>query len=244
MMKRTFYLQLNGAKVSLSCVRADRKMMRIITLCSHCIPALLAAALSGCVINPSFHKLPAKEQAALRPPATSVAKIAAGQQATALPSEVLTADSIRVFKFDSQLLNQYIDSSPNELTHLYIYGSFCKPCAAELPEMVQLSVKHKDVNLLLVSTESWASLKYVKQFLAKSSIGFPTYILDLDKYGDEYNAGKRYHKFVNEVYPEHPWVGGFPTHLILDRQHRVRYAAVGAGKFRVAVLDSLMRAGR
>ena len=97
---------------------------------------------------------------------------------------------------------------------------------------------------MLVSAESYVNSNAIKSLLAKGGIGFPTYILDADKYGDEYSTPKRYRRFVDEVYPGHPEILGLPTHLVLDKQHRVRYAAVGAGKFRVAVLDSLARAGR
>ena len=114
--------------------------------------------LAGCVINPSFHKLPTKEQAALRPEETSVAKIAAGQQEAGLRPVAWATDSIKVYKFDSKLLQQYTDSSPNEFTHLYVYGSFCKPCAAELPGLVRAAAQNQTANLLLVSPQSYVAL--------------------------------------------------------------------------------------
>jgi thiol-disulfide isomerase/thioredoxin len=209
------------------------------------LTVLLAALLvAACQINPRFSKLTKKEQAALQPATTSAAEINRGQMAENYAANESAGDAVNISRIDAQLLRQALDSNPNSLTHLYIYGTFCKPCVAELPTILQLHEKKQDVNFIMVTPENWGSLDRIKAFLQANNVARPTYILDLNKYGDEFVANKRYRKFMDEIYPGHPEIGGFPTHLILDKRQKVVFAAVGAGKFNAAVLDSVKQASR
>ena len=142
------------------------------------------------------------------------------------------------------MVKAFIDSSNNYLTHIYFYASYCKPCITELPTILKLHDEHREVNFLMITPESWVGLDQVKSFLRARQVNRATYILDAAVYGDEFSDVKRYHKFVEELYPGHPELSGFPLHLLLDKQHQVRYAAFGANRFNESVLDSLARAGR
>jgi hypothetical protein len=194
--------------------------------------------LYSCQVNPRFSKLSSREQMALIPPAIPVAdgKSVAAVAQTSTPTEP------QVYKVDAEAIQQLVASK--EITHVYIYGSFCRPCVAELPAILQLHDANPTVGLVMVTPEGWVELKQVKSFLAARQIGFSTYILDAAKYGDEFSGIKRYHKLLNELHPGYAGNTGFPTHLLLNRQHQVLYAAAGAGRFTAAVLDSVVRANR
>ena len=205
------------------------------------ILALLGAGmLHACSVNPRFSKLSGKEQAELTPAAMPEA--GRPGQAPVGAGSMSGATGAQVFKVDAAAIQQLVREK--EVTHIYIYGTFCRPCVAEMPAIMQMHQARPAVGLVMVTPESWVELNQVKSFLAARQVGFPTYILDVEKYGDEYNGMKRYLKLVNELQPGYAGPVGFPTHLLLSREHKVLYATAGAGHFNAAVLDSVLRANR
>lgn len=205
---------------------------------------LIALGLHGCQVNPRFSKLPLKEQKVLIPLTGSAEELAAGEGLPQSAEPVASADEIKIYKGTSTFVNEYIDKSQNQFTHLYIYGSFCKPCVAEMPAILQMHRDRQSTSFLMVSPENWGNLVWIKAFLYRNKVFTPTYVLDLDRYGDEYSVHLRQRKFIDEIYPGHPEIAGFPTHFILNKQHKVVFAAVGAGRLKAAVLDSVMQANR
>ncbi|WP_331059652.1 hypothetical protein [Hymenobacter sp.] len=205
---------------------------------------LLGFSLYGCVINPSFSELSEIERKTLTPLTTSDEQLLAVAKQSQGNESIKSAADIKIYKGSSDLIRQLIDGSPNQLTHLYIYGSFCKPCVAELPTILQMHQEKKDVNLVMVSPENWSELQKIKAFIYRNKVFISTYVLDLDRYGDEFSVQKRYRKFVDEIYPGHPEILGFPTHIVVDKQYKVQFAGVGAGKLTATVLDSVMQSTR
>ena len=109
---------------------------------------------------------------------------------------------------------------------------------------MQMHKLNQSMNFFMITPENWSALDNVKYFLRSNKVGFPTYVLDIDRYGDEHSVVKRYQGFVGEIYPGHPEMLGLPTHIIINKQRKVLFAATGANKFSAAVLDSVMRANR
>jgi hypothetical protein len=204
------------------------------------LAAAATALLHSCQVNPRFSKLSRKEQTE-RTPAAMPSAGATGQT-TLGAKQAGAATEAQVFKVDIAAIQQLVGEK--DITHVYIYGSFCKPCVAEMPAIVQMHEARPEVGLVMVTPESWVALNRIKSFLMARQVGFPTYILDLEKYGDEYLGVKRYMKLLNELHSGYAGPTGFPTHLLLNREHKVLYATAGAGHFNAAVLDSVMRANR
>ncbi|MDO7844991.1 hypothetical protein Q5H92_01370 [Hymenobacter sp. M29] len=197
-----------------------------------------AAMLHSCQVNPRFSKLSKKEQAELQPAALPDS----GKPEQATTGEGGIAAGAQVFKVDAAGIQRLVGEK--DITHVYIYGSFCKPCVAEMPVIMRMHEAQPAVGLVMVTPESWVELNQVKRFLVARQVVFPTYILDMEKYGDEFTGIKRYSKLLNELYPGYTGPTGFPTHLLLNRQHKVLYATAGAGHFNASVLDSVLRSNR
>lgn len=201
---------------------------------------LMGFSLWACRVNPSFSKLTEKEKAALQPLTIPAATLAQGQAHLLYNAKQSVVDSLKIYRIDTAWLTNYIQNRQNELTCVYIYATFCKPCVAEFPQSIRLIEEQKNIDLLLITPESWLKLPTIRRFLFSNRVNFPTYILDLDQYGDEYSVQNRYKKFVAEIYPGHPEILGLPTYFILNKQNKVLYASTGAGKLTKTVLDSLM----
>jgi thiol-disulfide isomerase/thioredoxin len=198
------------------------------------------ALLHSCRVNPRFSKLSSKEQTELTPAAMPSA--GGTGLATLRAKQTGATTEAQVFKVDVAAIQQLVGEK--DFTHVYVYASFCKPCVAEMPAIMQMHDARPEVGLVMVTPESWMELNRVKSFLAARQVGFPTYILDMDKYGDEHSGAKRYMKLLDELYPGYGGAKGFPTHLLLNREYKVLYATAGAGHFNAAVLDSVLRANR
>ena len=197
-----------------------------------------ALTLTGCVINPRFSKLSADEQRKRTPMALPTDVASSPAPAPKLES----ASDVPVYMLDSQKLMQMIDASDKSFFYVNLYTSYCKPCIAEFPAIMQMAEANKQrMDVYLVNPQTWVQLDEAKEFLFSHHMTMPTYVLDLKKYGEEFQVTKRYRKFTDEIYAGHPEIAGFPAHLILNKQHKVIFAAVGAKNFNQQVLDSVMR---
>lgn len=198
-----------------------------------------ALALAGCVINPRFSNLSAEEQRKLTPLALP-ANVASSPASVA---KIESAKDVQVYMLDAQKLLQLIDASDKQFFYVNLYTSYCRPCIEEFPAIMQLAEANKQrMEVYLVNPQSWVELDEAKKFLFSHQVTMPTYVLDLKKYGEEFQSVARYRKFKEELYAGHPEIEAFPTHLILNKQHQVVFAAVGAKNFNQQVLDSVMRA--
>lgn len=195
--------------------------------------------LAGCVINPRFSKLSVEEQRKLTPLALP-ANVASSPASVA---KIESAKDVPVYMLDAAKLLQMIDASDKRFFYVNLYTSYCKPCIAEFPAIMRIAEANKQrMEVYLVNPQSWVELDDAKKFLFSHQVTMPTYVLDLKKYGEEFQTAARYRKFKESLYAGHPEVDGYPTHLVLNKQHKVIFAAVGAKYFNQQVLDSVIQA--
>jgi peroxiredoxin len=90
------------------------------------------------------------------------------------------------------------------------WATWCPPCVEELPALARLTTRMQDQPFRVLTVDVGEQPDEVRAFLADKPINFPV-LLDPD--GDTFKAWQAY---------------AFPTTMILDRQHRIRYAVFGA----------------
>jgi peroxiredoxin len=90
------------------------------------------------------------------------------------------------------------------------WATWCPPCVEELPALARLTTRMQDQPFEVLTVDVGESAEQVRAFLADKPINFPVL---LDPEGDTFKAWQAY---------------AFPTTMILDRQHRIRYAVFGA----------------
>jgi peroxiredoxin len=102
------------------------------------------------------------------------------------------------------------------------WTTWCPPCVEEIPSLQRLYAATRERGLEILAVDVGESPEQMREFLADKSIDFPV-LMDTD--ASAFRA----------------WgVHAFPTTLVLDRAHRIRYAVFGAFKWDSAeVLDTL-----
>lgn len=90
------------------------------------------------------------------------------------------------------------------------WATWCPPCIAEIPSLRRLHDQLQPKGLQLLTINVGESAARVKQFLADKSIRFPVL---LDTNGE---AFRHWHAYA------------FPTTMVLDDRHMIRYAVFGA----------------
>lgn len=108
------------------------------------------------------------------------------------------------------------------------WATWCEPCRAEMPQIVQLANKYKGrVQLVTVSCDEPEQEKGARAFLAKSGVPAPTYIKRV----------KDDDKFINSLDPK--WSGALPALFIYDRQGRQVKSFIGETE--MATLEAALR---
>jgi thiol-disulfide isomerase/thioredoxin len=94
------------------------------------------------------------------------------------------------------------------------WATWCPPCVEEIPSLQRLYQRLHPAGLEILAVDVGESAAQVRDFLAQrlphTQVGFPVL---LDPEGVAFKAWQAY---------------AFPTTLILDRRHRIRYAVFGA----------------
>ncbi len=90
------------------------------------------------------------------------------------------------------------------------WATWCPPCVEELPSLQRLADRLGPEGLVVLTVDVGETAAQVRRFLADKAVRFPV-LLD-----PEGAAFKRWEAYA------------FPTTLILDRRHRIRYAVFGA----------------
>jgi len=90
------------------------------------------------------------------------------------------------------------------------WATWCPPCVEEIPSLERLYQKTKPRGLEILAVDVGETKEQMREFLKDKPITFPV-LMDIDG-----SALKRWN------------VHAFPTTLILDRQHKIRYAGFGA----------------
>jgi thiol-disulfide isomerase/thioredoxin len=105
-------------------------------------------------------------------------------------------------------LTRYIENAPGEVAVINMWATFCKPCIAEIPGMIEVQKEFGDkVSLILVSVDMKSMYpKKLQQFLTKHRFDAPVVWLN------ETNADY----FCPLLDPE--WSGSIPATLILNKR--------------------------
>ena len=90
------------------------------------------------------------------------------------------------------------------------WATWCPPCVEEIPSLDRLHGRLAPRGFEVLAVDVGETREQVRDFLRERPVGFPVL---LDTAGDTFKRWKAY---------------AFPTSLLLDRQHRVRYAVYGA----------------
>ncbi len=90
------------------------------------------------------------------------------------------------------------------------WATWCPPCVEEIPSLDRLYRELRSQGFEILAVNVGESPRQVRNFLADKPVTFPVL---LDPEGDTFRAWQAY---------------AFPTSLVLDRQHRIRFAVFGA----------------
>jgi peroxiredoxin len=99
---------------------------------------------------------------------------------------------------------------PGKVVLVNFWATWCPPCVEEIPSLQHLYRRLRPLGLEILAVDVGESVETMEAFLRDKPIDFPV-LMDLD------GAALR------------RWgVYAFPTTLVLDRRHRIRYAVFGA----------------
>ena len=108
-------------------------------------------------------------------------------------------------------LENTISSNDSELLVINFWATYCKPCVAEIPDLIRVCNKQKNVKLLLVSLDDKSMFpKKLNRFVQKHH--FKTNLLWLNETDANY--------FCPKIDPS--WNGTIPATLIIDKKNGKR----------------------
>jgi thiol-disulfide isomerase/thioredoxin len=90
------------------------------------------------------------------------------------------------------------------------WATWCPPCVEEIPSLNRLHERLAPRGFEVLAVDVGETWEQVQDFLRERPVEFPVL---LDTAGESFKRWRAY---------------AFPTSLLLDRQHRVRYAVYGA----------------
>jgi thiol-disulfide isomerase/thioredoxin len=103
-----------------------------------------------------------------------------------------------------------LESLRGQVVLVNFWATWCPPCVEEIPSLNRLQARLAPRGFEVLAVDVGETPEQVKGFLRERPVTFPV-LLDAD--GDAFKRWKAY---------------AFPTSLVLDRQHRVRFAVYGA----------------
>jgi len=103
-----------------------------------------------------------------------------------------------------------LESRRGQVVLVNFWATWCPPCVEEIPSLNRLREKLAPRGFEVLAVDVGEDLDRVRAFLKERPVAFPVL---LDATGEAFKRWKAY---------------AFPTSLLLDRQHRVRYSVYGA----------------
>jgi thiol-disulfide isomerase/thioredoxin len=103
-----------------------------------------------------------------------------------------------------------LESRRGQVVLVNFWATWCPPCVEEIPSLNRLQARLGARGFEVLAVDVGETAEQVQGFLRERPVSFPV-LLDGD--GESFKRWKAY---------------AFPTSLLLDRQHRVRYAVYGA----------------
>ncbi len=138
---------------------------------------------------------------------------------------VAQAVDTNIYKLDISRLKSLIKQSEKNYFLLVSYTFWCPSSKSVFDSIV--NSKFTNTQLVLFTPDDWYYLPNYKRFLKKKQVYFPTYILDIYKYGFGYNPHKRFDKFKNEISNKLEDIGGFPSYILIDKDLKLIYQKSG-----------------
>lgn len=111
-----------------------------------------------------------------------------------------------------------VSSQKGSVLVVDFWATWCKPCRAEMPQLVKLQekLKAKGVKMITISADEPEAEGTAKKFLADAgAMAVPAYI----------RRAKDENKFINLIDPK--WQGALPALFIYDRTGRKVRAFIG-----------------
>ena len=115
----------------------------------------------------------------------------------------LKEDKVEIIKIDG--LQKLLQEKDHKLHVINFWATWCKPCVKELPQFINLSRAHPEIDISLVSLDFVQNLETkVYPFLAKNKIDLRVLLIDeLD-----------YNLWIDMV--DNSWSGAIPATLIIE----------------------------
>lgn len=103
-----------------------------------------------------------------------------------------------------QQIVQIVKDEKAPLVLINFWASWCIPCKAEFPHLLEMSRKYADrgLKVILISVDDVADRAAAETFLNEQKVGFQTFF-----------KGDQSLKFVNDIYPK--WSGAVPATLLV-----------------------------
>lgn len=187
------------------------------------LPALLSSAIEQLTWHDGTPPMPAPMQgeslAPERPAGGSLLRPYPGErQALALALDTLRGRPVDLTRLRGKVVL------------VNFWATWCPPCVEEIPSLQRLYRQLKPRGLEILAVDVGETVETMEAFLADKPVDFPV-LMDTD--GD---ALRRWGIYA------------FPTTLVLDRRHRIRYAVFGAFDWSsqevIDALAPLLEAGR
>ena len=167
------------------------------------LPAMLENALALLAASG-----PAPAAAAPLADQASPARREAGSELLRPVSEPFPAPALALPALDDRLID--LESLRGEVVLVNFWATWCPPCVQEIPSLDRLHGRLAPRGFEVLAVDVGETADQARGFLRERPVTFRV-LLDPD--GDTFKRWKAY---------------AFPTSLLLDRQHRVRYAVYGA----------------
>jgi thiol-disulfide isomerase/thioredoxin len=148
----------------------------------------------------------------------------------ALAGAGLTAQAqLALRPLDEMAFTQVLASNKGNVLLVNFWATWCAPCRAEMPLLVQLERTHRSKGLRMVTVSCDEPEDQLKagQFLAQHQVLQPAYLKRVTE--DE--------KFINFV--DGKWSGALPALFLYDRSGRLAGSFVGETE--IAALDQAIR---
>ncbi len=126
----------------------------------------------------------------------------------------------RIYAIDASMLKKIIQESPQKYVVAVFGASWCGPCHQNMPIIRQyIDANKKDINAIFISTSDWlekaAERAYIDKYQFKD---YPLLVVDIYKYGTEFNNWNRLIKFSSELLPHPLENAALPTYLLFNNK--------------------------
>lgn len=140
-------------------------------------------------------------------------------------NEVLNSNNNEIYSLNKTEFDSLVKTDKNHEFHLiYSFGTWCKPCVAFLPKLLEWTESNPSVRLYILNIEKDGDNKLlrVKDFLReKHNFNANTFMVS-DEYGKR--RWKKYDAFVQEMAPGHTEYG-MSLVLLYDENVKLLYAS-------------------